>query len=138
MDKIKPMIQYYPPRLFEVDPEFYPGGDPRTCTFHSSHLISIAHVSSYINFVPAEYDASRLMRKQLAEKRERLIELERRRLAGLRLESMPEQFAYFDCSIEDVSPLNSLPAGLCHLSSWKYTSSIHPSKFQSLYLTRFS
>ncbi|XP_062211625.1 zinc finger CCCH domain-containing protein 54-like isoform X2 [Phragmites australis] len=82
VDKVKPM-HYYPTRFFEIDPEFYPG----------------------------EYESSSsIMRKQLAEKRERLIELERKRLAGTRLESVPPQFAYFDCSIEDVNPLNSLPA----------------------------
>ncbi|GJN12700.1 hypothetical protein PR202_ga31005 [Eleusine coracana subsp. coracana] len=85
VDKIKPMVHYYPTRFLDVDPEFHPG----------------------------EYDtSSRLMRKQqITEKRERLIELERKRLAGIRLESLPQQFAYFDCSIEDVHTLNSLPAG---------------------------
>jgi hypothetical protein len=51
------------------------------------------------------------VRKQLAEKRERLIELERKRFAGIRLEPLPHQFAYFDCSIEDGNPLDCLPAG---------------------------
>jgi hypothetical protein len=62
--------------------------------------------------------------KQLIEKRERLVELERRRLAGIRLEPLPNQSAYFDCSIEDVDTLNSLPAGWqwqwCHFSSLNY------------------
>jgi hypothetical protein len=49
--------------------------------------------------------------KQLIEKRERLVELERRRLVGIRLEALPNQSAYFDCSIEDADTLNSLPAG---------------------------
>uniref|UniRef100_A0A0A9GNM1 C3H1-type domain-containing protein n=1 Tax=Arundo donax TaxID=35708 RepID=A0A0A9GNM1_ARUDO len=81
VDKVKPM-HYYPTRFFEIDPKFYSG----------------------------EYDApSRIMRKQLAEKRERQIEFKRKRLAGIRLESLPPQFAYFDCSIEDVNPLNFLP-----------------------------
>ncbi|KAL6658029.1 hypothetical protein ACP70R_004276 [Stipagrostis hirtigluma subsp. patula] len=81
VDKMKPM-HYYPTRLYEIDPEFY----------------------------PAEYDApNRIMRKQLAEKRERMFEFERR-FAGMRLESLPQQFAYFDCNIEDVNPLNSLSA----------------------------
>ncbi|KAL6893476.1 hypothetical protein ACP4OV_007574 [Aristida adscensionis] len=75
VDKMKPM-HYYPTRLYEIDPEFYP-----------------------------EFDApSRIMRKQLAEKRERLLEFEQRGLAGMRLESLPQQFAYFDCNIEDVNP----------------------------------
>ncbi|KAF8727856.1 hypothetical protein HU200_018421 [Digitaria exilis] len=84
VDKMKPM-HYYPTRFFEIDPDFY----------------------------PEEYEASsRIVRKQLAEKRERLIELERKRFAGVRLEPLPHQFAYFDCSIEDVNPLNNcLPAG---------------------------
>ena len=60
-----------------------------------------------------------MVRKQLAEKRERMIELERKRFAGaVRLDSLPQQYAYFDCSIGDdgVNPLNCLPAsGLqCH------------------------
>ncbi|CAL4915133.1 unnamed protein product [Urochloa decumbens] len=82
VDKIKPM-HYYPTRFFEIEPDFYPD----------------------------EYEASsRMVRKQLAEKRERMIELERKRFAGVRLEPLPHQFAYFDCSIEDVNPLNCLPA----------------------------
>ncbi|CAN6284209.1 unnamed protein product [Urochloa humidicola] len=82
VDKMKPM-HYYPTRFFEIDQDFYPD----------------------------EYEASsRMVRKQLAEKRERLIELERKRFAGVRLEPLPHQFAYFDCSIEDVNPLNCQPA----------------------------
>uniref|UniRef100_A0A0E0LQU3 C3H1-type domain-containing protein n=1 Tax=Oryza punctata TaxID=4537 RepID=A0A0E0LQU3_ORYPU len=80
VDNIKSMVPYCPQRLFEFDQELY----------------------------TAEYDASRLMRKQLAEKREMLLEMERRRATVQRLESMPPQFAYFDCSIEDASPLHSL------------------------------
>ncbi|XP_066168939.1 zinc finger CCCH domain-containing protein 54 isoform X5 [Oryza sativa Japonica Group] len=79
VDNIKSMVPYCPPRFFEFDQELY-----------------------------TEYDASRLMRKQLAEKREMLLEMERRRATVRRLESMPPQFAYFDCSIEDASPLHSL------------------------------
>ncbi|RCV44160.1 hypothetical protein SETIT_9G351900v2 [Setaria italica] len=82
VDKMKPM-HYCPTRFFEIDPDFYPD----------------------------EYEASsRMVRKQLAEKRERLIELERKRFGGVRLKPLPHQFAYFDCSIEDVNPLNCLPA----------------------------
>jgi hypothetical protein len=60
-----------------------------------------------------------MVRKQLAEKRERMIELERKRFAGaVRLDSLPQQYAYFDCSIGDdgVNPLNCLPASgpQCH------------------------
>uniref|UniRef100_J3MQ09 RRM domain-containing protein n=1 Tax=Oryza brachyantha TaxID=4533 RepID=J3MQ09_ORYBR len=51
----------------------------------------------------AEFDASRLMRKQLAEKHERMLEMERRHAAVRRLESLTPQFAYFDCSIDDHS-----------------------------------
>ncbi|KAF0903641.1 hypothetical protein E2562_028344 [Oryza meyeriana var. granulata] len=80
VDNIKSMIPYCPPRFFEFDQDLH-----------------------------KEYDASRLMRKQLAEKRERLLEIERRCAAVRRLESLPPQFAYFDCSIEDASPLHSLP-----------------------------
>ncbi|KAL5217395.1 hypothetical protein ABZP36_018079 [Zizania latifolia] len=81
VDSIRSMVPYCPPRFFEIDQELY-----------------------------AEYDASRLMRKQLAEKRDRLLELERRRLAVRRLESFPPpQFAYFDCSVEDAGPLHSFP-----------------------------
>ncbi|XP_066387559.1 zinc finger CCCH domain-containing protein 54-like isoform X1 [Miscanthus floridulus] len=85
--KMKPM-QYYPTRFVEIDdqPDFYPD----------------------------EYEPSSWMvRKQLAEKRERMIELERKRFAGaVRLDSLPQQYAYFDCSIGDdgVNPLNCLPA----------------------------
>ncbi|KAJ1296566.1 hypothetical protein BS78_01G311100 [Paspalum vaginatum] len=84
VDKMKPMHYYPAARFFEIDPEYY----------HD------------------EYEApSRMVRKQLAaEKRDRLIELERKRFAGVRLESLPPQFAYFDCSIEDVNPLNCVPA----------------------------
>jgi len=81
-DRIKP-LHYYPTRFFDIDPDFYPD----------------------------EFEASsRIVRKQLAEKRERLMELERKRFAGMRLEPLPHQFAYFDCSIEDGNPLNCLPA----------------------------
>lgn len=85
MDKMKPMHYYPAARFFEIDPDFYPD----------------------------EYEASsRIVRKQLAaaEKRDRLIELERKRFAGVRLESLPPQFAYFDCNIDDGNPLNCLPA----------------------------
>ncbi|KAG0550538.1 hypothetical protein BDA96_01G347300 [Sorghum bicolor] len=87
VDKMKPM-QYYPTRFVEIDdhPDFYSD----------------------------EYEpSSRMVRKQLAEKRERMIEIERKRFAGaVRLDSLPQQYAYFDCSIGDdgVNPLNCLPA----------------------------
>jgi len=88
-DRIKP-LHYYPTRFFDIDPDFYP----------AFSIIS-----------PDEFEASsRIVRKQLAEKRERLMELERKRFAGMRLEPLPHQFAYFDCSIEDGNPLNCLPA----------------------------
>jgi len=88
-DRIKP-LHYYPTRFFDIDPDFYP----------AFSVIS-----------PDEFEASsRIVRKQLAEKRERLMELERKRFAGMRLEPLPHQFAYFDCSIEDGNPLNCLPA----------------------------
>ncbi|KAG8062901.1 hypothetical protein GUJ93_ZPchr0003g17569 [Zizania palustris] len=82
MDSIRSMAPYCSPRFFEFDQEFYP-----------------------------EYaDASRLMRKQLAEKRDKLLELERTRLAVRRFESLPPpQFAYFDCSVDDAGPLHSFP-----------------------------
>ncbi|OEL23820.1 Zinc finger CCCH domain-containing protein 54 [Dichanthelium oligosanthes] len=83
VDKMKPMHYYPTTRFFDFDPDFYPD----------------------------EYEASsRIVRKQLAEKRERLIELERKRLAEVRLEPLPQQFAYFDCSIGDENPLNGLQA----------------------------
>ncbi|CAD6211668.1 unnamed protein product [Miscanthus lutarioriparius] len=43
-----------------------------------------------------------MVRKQLAEKWERMIKLERKHFAGaVRLDSLPQQYAYFDCSIGD-------------------------------------
>nr|CAB3495486.1 unnamed protein product [Digitaria exilis] len=61
----------------------------------------------FVSFQNPETVSTILMR----QKRERLIELERKRFAGVRLEPLPHQFAYFDCSIEDVNPLNNcLPA----------------------------
>ncbi|KAL5209873.1 hypothetical protein ABZP36_005496 [Zizania latifolia] len=84
VDKIKSMAPYCPPPHFlQIDQELYP-----------------------------ECDASRLMRRQLAERRGRLqLDLEmRRRLAVRSLETFPPPpFAYFDCSIEDARPLH------CHL-----------------------
>uniref|UniRef100_A0A0D9VVN3 C3H1-type domain-containing protein n=1 Tax=Leersia perrieri TaxID=77586 RepID=A0A0D9VVN3_9ORYZ len=78
VDNIKPIVPYCPPRFFEFDQEHY-----------------------------TEYDASRLMRKHLAEKRESLLEIERRCSTVRRLEALQPQFSYFDCSIEDFSPLHS-------------------------------
>ena len=65
-------------------------------------------------FALDEYDpSSRMVRKQLAEKWERMIKLERKHFAGaVRLDSLPQQYAYFDCSIGDygVNPHNCLSA----------------------------
>ena len=78
-----------------------------------SQLINTSFLASAFSVIsPDEFEASsRIVRKQLAEKRERLMELERKRFAGMRLEPLSHQFAYFDCSIEDGNPLNCLPAG---------------------------
>jgi hypothetical protein len=86
----------------------------RVINYHKIDSCLITKIP-YTNFIRStgDYDtSSRLMRKQLTEKRERLIELERKRLAGIRLEPLrSNQFAYFDCSIEDVHTLSTLPPG---------------------------
>ena len=78
-----------------------------------------------------------MVRKQLAEKRERMIELERKRFAGaVRLDSLPQQYAYFDCSIGDdgVNPLNCLAASGPQCHHFSPYSSIFNHKVKSAFL----
>ncbi|XP_072991864.1 zinc finger CCCH domain-containing protein 18-like [Typha latifolia] len=73
MEKMKP-INCYPSQYLELDPEFFA--------------------------VPRESDSSKILKKQLIEEQEKMIELERRRLSDFSLDQMT-QLPYLTYNLED-------------------------------------